>query len=290
VIAAAGDIACSPRDPDFKGGAGTAITCRQRATSDLLVGAGLSAVLALGDNQYECAGVADFAGSFNASWGRVKSLIRPTPGNHEYISANPDGYGGTGCTSGAQGYFSYFGAVAGDPSRGYYSFDLGAWHLVSLNTNLADASSCPIVSCAAGSEQERWLKADLAAHPAACTLAYWHQPLFSSKTRSTASRPFWDALQAAGADVVLNGHVHTYERFAAQRPDGAADPAGGIREFVVGTGGKSVEDIGTRAANSELRSATFGVLQLTLHPGSYDWRFRPVAGETFSDAGSGSCH
>jgi hypothetical protein len=290
VIAAAGDIACSSADPSFAGGAGTATLCRQRATSDLLVNAGYSAVLVLGDNQYDCARLADFASSFDLSWGRVKSLIRPAPGNHEYISSNPDAYGQSGCTEGAQGYFSYFGAAAGDPARGYYSFDLGAWHIVSLNTNLADASSCPVVSCAAGSEQEQWLRADLAAHPAACTLAFFHHPLFSSKTPTAAVRPLWDALYAAGVDVVLNGHVHNYERFAPQRPDGSADPAAGIREFVVGTGGKSLEDAGTASANSELRGGTYGVLQLTLRGATYDWQFRPVAGGSFTDAGTTACH
>lgn len=290
VIAAAGDIACSPNDPDFAGGAGTSAVCRQRATSDLLVGTGLSAVLALGDIQYDCARPADFAGSFAPTWGRVQSIIRPTPGNHEYLSSNPDAYGASGCTSGAQGYFSYFGAAAGDPARGYYSFDLGGWHIVSLNTNLADANSCPIVSCAAGSEQEQWLRADLAAHPASCTLAFFHHPLFTSKARTYASRPLWDALYAAGVDVVLNGHVHNYERFAPQRPDGSADPAAGIRQFVVGTGGKSREDVGTAAPNSEARGNDFGVLELTLRRGSYDWRFLPVAGATFTDAGSTACH
>lgn len=290
VIATAGDIACSPNDPDFAGGAGTSAACRQRATSDLLVGAGLSAVLALGDIQYDCARLADFAGSFGPTWGRVQSIIRPTPGSHEYLSSNPDAYGASGCTSGAQGYFSYFGAAAADPPRGYYSFDLGGWHIVSLNTNLADANSCPIVSCTADSEQEQWLRADLAAHPASCTLAFFHHPLFTSKTRSYASRPLWDALYAAGVDVVLNGHVHNYERFAPQRPDGTADPAGGIRQFVVGTGGKSREDLGTAAPNSEARGNDFGVLGLTLRRGSYDWRFPPVAGATFTDAGSTACH
>ena len=290
VVAAAGDIACSASDPAFAGGTGTSTACRQRATSDLLVNAGLSSVLALGDVQYDCARLADFQTSFDLSWGRVKSLIRPTPGNHEYIASNPDAYGNSGCTAGAQGYFSYFGAVAGDPARGYYSFDLGAWHIVSLNSNNADDSSCPIVSCAAGSEQEQWLRADLAAHPASCTLAFWHHPLFTSKTRTNAVRPLWDALYAAGADVILNGHVHNYERFAPQRPDGGTDPVGGIRQFVVGTGGKSVEDLGVPAPNSQQRGNAYGVLELTLRAGSYDWRFKPVAGSTFTDAGSTACH
>ena len=290
VIAAAGDIACSPNDPAFNGGAGTAALCRQAATSDLLAGTGLSAVLALGDVQYDCATPADFAGSFLPSWGRVLSIVRPTPGNHEYIAGNPDLYGARGCTSGAAGYFSTFGSAAGDPGRGYYSFDLGSWHIVSLNTNLAGPSSCPIVSCAASSDQVQWLEADLAASRAACTLVYWHHPLFSSKAPSDASRPFWDALYEAGADVVLNGHVHNYERFAPQRPDGTDDPVTGIRQFVVGTGGKSLEKSGRLGPRTEASGSAFGVLRMALRPGSYDWRFVPIAGASFTDAGSAACH
>ncbi|HVF79878.1 MAG TPA: metallophosphoesterase [Solirubrobacteraceae bacterium] len=288
VIAAAGDIACSPFDPAFNGGLGNGSGCRQQYVSDLLVGAGLSAVLPLGDIQYDCARLADFAGSFHPSWGRVKSLMRPTPGNHEYKSTNPDLYGVEGCTPDAQGYFSYFGAAAGDPSKGYYSFDIGSWHIVSLNTNLA-GPVCPIVSCAAGSAQEQWLRADLAAHRTTCTLAYWHDPLFSSKTASGASRPFWDALYDAGADVVLSGHVHNYERFAPQRPDGTADPVAGIRQFVVGTGGKSLEAHGAPIANSQAQGNSFGVLQMTLQPSSYTWAFRPVSGPP-TDSGQTACH
>jgi hypothetical protein len=286
VIAAAGDIACSPSDPAFNGGIGNGTGCRQQYTSDLLVGAGLSAVLPLGDIQYDCARLTDFAGSFGPSWGRVKPLMRPTPGNHEYQTS--DQFDPTACTPG-EGYFSYFGAAAGDPSRGYYSFDIGSWHVISLNTNLASLTSCPIVSCAAGSPQEQWLRADLAAHPTTCTLVYWHHPMFSSKTPHTAPRAFWDTLYAAGADVVLNGHVHHYERFAPQRPDGTADPVAGIRQFVVGTGGKSLEAHGVPAANSEVRGNSFGVLQLTLRPSSYLWAFRPVSGPP-TDSGQTACH
>ncbi len=158
VIAAAGDIACDPATPAFNGGAGTRTQCRQKAVSDLLVNAGLSAVLPLGDEQYEDGQLTAFARSYDPSWGRVLSITRPTPGNHEYN------------TAGAAGYFGYFGSRAGSPGRGYYSYDVGRWHLIALN------SQCSHVSCARGSAQERWLTADLAAHRNTCTLAYWHPP------------------------------------------------------------------------------------------------------------------
>jgi hypothetical protein len=276
VVAAAGDIACDPADPNFNAGLGTAGYCRQKATSDLLVGTGLSAVLLLGDDQYENGSLAKFVASYDPSWGRVKPITRPAPGNHEYY------------TAGASGYYAYFGAVAGDPSKGWYSFDLGAWHVVVLNSNCADVGGC-----GAGSLQEQWLRADLAAHPGVCTLATWHVPRFSSGTHGNDPAPdaFWRALYDAGADVVLNGHDHDYERFDPQDPDGLADPARGIREFVVGTGGKNQTPFVTIRANSAARSTgTFGVLRLTLRPAGYDWQFVPAAGGTYGDAGSATCH
>ena len=285
VIAAAGDIACDPAASGFKSGLGKSSACRQLYTSNLLVNAGLAAVLPLGDNQYDCSGFSAFSQSYGPSWGRLKASTRPAIGNHEYLTS-----GGTDCdTSGkALGYFQYFGDIAGDPSKGYYSYDIGTWHVIALNSN----NTCMIVSCSASSAQERWLKADLAAHPNLCTLAYWHAPRFYSGATSLKYGDLWNDLYAAGADIVLNGHVHNYERLAAQDPSGAADPDRGIREFVVGTGG------GSHAAfpsviqpNSEVRDAsTFGVLKLTLHPTSYDWSFEPEAGKTFTDSGSGTCH
>lgn len=289
VVAAAGDIACDPSDPAYNGGAGTSSSCKMAATSNLLVGTGLSAVLPLGDIQYDCGSPGDFAASYDPTWGRVKSITTPVPGNHEYKTADPDAYGGHDCdtTGHASGYYGYFGAAAGDPSKGYYSYDLGTWHIVVLNTTLA----CSLISCSAGSAQERWLAADLAAHPAACTLALWHEPRFSSKLPSTKTAAFWQDLYAANADVVLNGHVHDYERFAPQTPSAVADPARGIREFVVGTGGKSSENIGaTPAANSEVQGKTYGVLRLTLHADSYDWQFVPASGSGFTDSGTTGCH
>jgi acid phosphatase type 7 len=285
VVAAAGDIACEPLNVNFNDGRGSAHRCHQGATSDLLVHAGLTAVLALGDLQYQCGALTAFAVSYDPSWGRVKAITRPAPGNHEYQTG-----GLYGCAPRAQGYFSYWGAAAGDPHRGYYSFDLGSWHLISLNSNCDD-----IGGCGPGSPEERWLRADLAAHAGArCTLAYWHHPPFSSRViQGGVPRTFalLSDLYAGGADVLLTGHEHNYERFAPQTPWGAADPARGIREFVVGTGGNDLRPFGVPIANSEVgEDHTFGVLELTLRRTSYAWQFIPEAGRTFTDGGSSVCH
>ncbi|MDX6647555.1 MAG: hypothetical protein QOK40_3282 [Miltoncostaeaceae bacterium] len=278
VIAAAGDIACEPSNANLSGA--NISSCQQMAVSDLLVGAQLSAVLALGDNQYNCGGLQAFQQSFDPSWGRVKSIIRPAPGNHEYLtcdSTNPN----------ASGYFSYFGAAASPATNGYYSYDTGAWHLIVLNSQCSAAGGCGPTS-----PQGTWLANDLATHNNICTLAYWHIPLFSSGGRTSGTvKPFWDQLHAAGVDVVLNGHDHSYERFAPQTPGAGADPARGIRAFVVGTGGANHTAFRTISANSEVRNdSTFGVLELTLHPGGYDWGFVAQQGAAFTDAGSASCH
>ena len=270
VLAAAGDIACPP------GKAATANACAQKATSDLLVAMQPTVVASLGDHQYDIGSLAQFNGAFDPTWGRVKSLIRPAIGNHE-IKSDPK----------AGGYYSYFGAAAGDRTKGYYSYNVGTWHVVVLNGNCGAGSGC-----AAGSPQEQWLRADLAANPAACTLAYWHQPRFSSGNHGSDPKydAFWKALSAAGAEVVLNGHDHDYERFAPMTPSGARDDARGIREFVVGTGGVHYEPWSSVKPNSLVRSQTYGVLKLTLHDGSYDWQFVPVAGKSFTDKGTGYCH
>jgi fibronectin type III domain protein/calcineurin-like phosphoesterase family protein len=284
VIAAAGDIACAPESSSFNGGLGTATSCRQKATADLLVGRSLTTILPLGDVQYECASPAGYQQSFDPTWGRQKPYMRPTIGNHEYHT-------GTGCSA-PGGYFGYFGSAAGDPTKGYYSYDLGAWHLIALNANCSRVGGC-----GAGSPQETWLRADLAANQETCTLAYWHQPHFSSGSHgnddggANPTGAFWDALYEAGADVVLNGHDHVYERFAPQTPLAVPDPQYGIREFVVGTGGKNRTSFQTIQPNSEVRNSdTYGVLTMTLRPTGYDWQFVPEAGKTFADAGSTPCH
>lgn len=278
VIAAAGDIACDPSDPGYNGGRGTAHRCRQRATSDLLVGAGLAAVLPLGDIQYDSPSASNLKAVYNRTWGRVKSISHPVLGNH-------DGAGNS--------YFDYFngpGAAngrAGRRGRGYYSYNVGAWHIVALNSN------CTRVACGAGSIQERWLRADLAAHPSACTLAYWHHPRYSSGHDGShiTLHAFWRDLYKAGAEVVLSGHSHDYERFAPRNGDGKTSKIG-IRQFVVGTGGAFMTGLGSsRLGGSQVaQNHTFGVLKLTLHARRYGWRFVPVAGKTWTDSGSARCH
>ena len=287
-IAAAGDYGCDPLAPDYHNLDGTLNggQCQQKATSNLLVNGNFGAVLALGDQHY-CGSRAEYQQAYDPTWGRVKSITHPVPGNHEYLTAG----GSTptiGCDSsnaGAAGYFGYFGSAAGTPGQGWYSYDIGAWHLIALNSNCSNAGGCIPTS-----RQGLWLAADLAAHPNQCILAYWHIPLFSSGGRASQNSYWlWKQLYAAHADLVLDGHDHIYERFAPQDPNGVADP-NGIREFIVGTGGANHTSIATVAANSLVRNAsTFGVLALTLHAGGYSWNFEPTAGN-FTDSGSASCH
>ena len=275
IIRAAGDIACDPADANYNNRNGTTTACHMIATANLLSGA--AAVLTLGDNQYEDGALTKYQASYASTWGAYFNLTHPVPGNHEYG------------TPGAAGYYAYFGTVAGDPTKGYYSYNVGAWHLIALNSNCGSVGGC-----GAGSAQEQWLRADLAANPTSCTLAYWHHPRFSSGAHGNDATydAFWQALYAYNADLVLVGHDHDYERFAPQNPSGAADAARGIREFVVGTGGKSSYAFTTIRANSQVRdTGTYGVLELTLHPTSYDFRFVHEAGKTFTDSGTAqACH
>jgi acid phosphatase type 7 len=241
-------------------GAGDIADCSStgdEATANLVDGIA-GTVFTLGDNAYPDGTAAQFTNCYGPSWGRFKARTHPATGNHEYN------------TRGAKGYFGYFGAAAGDPTKGYYSYDLGAWHIIVLNSN------CANVSCQVGSAQERWLRTDLAAHPTRCTLAYWHHPLFKDGGENASVRPFWQALYAAGADLVLNGHVHNYQRFAPRDPAGHTDSANGIREIIAGTGGESARHQ--------------GVLKLTLHATSYDWQYIPVPGKGSPDSGSSACH
>lgn len=283
VIAAAGDIACDPDSSLFNGGAGTTSACRQMATSNLMVGRGLAAVLPLGDLQYEDATASAFSASYDPSWGRLAALSHPVPGDKEYRQA------------GAYTYFDYWNGPgiasgpAGERGEGYYSYDLGSWHVIALNSRCDQ-----IGGCGQGSPEESWLAADLAAHPASCILAYMHHPLFTSSGRDPENpqlKPLWQDLYAAHADVVLAGGDHAYERFARQDPDRNPDPVAGIREIVAGTGGAGHPGSKVRTRpNSGVRNATtFGVVELTLRPGSYDWRFVPESRGTFADAGSDSC-
>lgn len=263
VLAAVGDISCA---------AGSAITstkCQQAATAVLAKASDITAVQTLGDNQYYDGTSAQFAGGYDKSWGAVKAKTHPAAGNHEYN------------TAGATGYYGYFGSAAGDPARGYYSYDLGAWHVVVLNSEIAFAS---------GSAQDTWFRNDLAAHKNLCTIAVWHEPVFSSRGGDASRKRLLTVAYDGGVDVVLNGHQHDYERFAPITPSGTVDSARGVREFVVGTGGYSVWGTGTALSSSRARGSAFGILKLTLHASSYDWRFVPIAGSTYSDSGTATCH
>jgi hypothetical protein len=265
ILLAAGDIAACDSAGD-------------EATAAILDGYPDATVATLGDNVYPDGTAADFAKCYAPSWGRHKARTKPSPGNHEHH------------TPGAAPYYDYFAPAAGESGKGWYSYEVGGWQILVLNSN------CEVVACGPDSEQEQWLRSELAASEAQCTLAYWHHPLFTSGTHAGEAnlelvRPFWRALYEHGADVVLVGHDHDYERFAPQTPDGAADGVYGLRQFVVGTGGRSLRSFGTARANSEVRDhSAFGVLRLILRSGGYDWQFLPEAGKTFTDSGSGTCH
>jgi len=261
-------------DPVFVG-AGDIADCGNTgdsATAALLDGIA-GDVYTLGDNVYPNGTATEFSNCYDPTWGRHKARTHPAPGNHDYN------------TSGATGYFGYFGALAGPSGVGYYSYDIGSWHLISLNSEVAHG---------VGSTQEQWLRADLAASTKPCTVAYWHKPRFTSGAThapDTTMTPLWQALYDFNADLVLSGHNHQYERFAPQDPNGNLDTARGLREFVAGTGGESHYSFAATQPNSEVRNGdTFGVLKLTLHANSYDWQFVPEAGKTFTDSGTTSCH
>jgi len=238
-------------------------------------------VFAAGDLAYEKGSAEEFKNCYDPAWGRFKDRTRPALGNHEYVDPT------------ASAYFQYWGAQAGPPGKGYYSYELGDWHIVVLNTNCYMKD---LGGCGAGSPQETWLKEDLAKRPNACILAYGHHALFSSgvfKKHAVHAelKQIWEDLYAAHADVVLAGHEHSYERFALQNPEGKSDPVNGIREIVVGTGGRSHDLLGFATLNSEVREwDTYGVVKLTLSPGKYSWEFIPEEGKNFHDVGSSACH
>jgi hypothetical protein len=234
-------------------------------------------IFTAGDNDQDDGAAWRYDECFDKSWGKYKKRIRPVPGNHDYY------------TKGATGYYKYFGDAAGEPGRGYYSYDVGDWHVVALNSN------CSEVGCGKGSKQEKWLRADLAASSKQCTAAFWHHPLFTSAEGHEGSepvRPLFEALYDAGAEIVVNGHNHVYERFTPQDPDGDADLEKGIRAFTVGTGGGGDHyTFGDPAPTSRIRhSGTYGVLKLVLEQDGYRWQFLPVDGKTFTDSGTGTCH
>jgi uncharacterized protein YjdB len=263
-------------------GAGDIAECGD-ATDDstaALLGRIGGTVFTTGDNAYPDGYYQDYANCWAHSWGRYQAVVRPAAGNHEYHDV---------LSSGGADYYRYFfrehGTVVGDSGRYYYSYDLGAWHIIVLNT---------FIDMSAGSPQEQWLRADLAGRTTQCTLAYMHYSRFSSGSvhgSYSGVQPLWQALYDYGAEIAIAGHDHEYERFAPQTPDGHLDTARGIRAFVVGTGGGGLYSFGTPLPNSEVRnSSTWGVLKLTLAGGSYSWEFVPITGQTFTDSGSGTCH
>ena len=314
VIAAAGDIVCSStmqrrtqeraerlpvNDTGVPSDSRPPRSCAASATADVLREVAPATVLTLGDVQYECGDAAEFESAYSATWGQFRSVSRPVVGNHEY--------GGSCGRSDASGYFDYFGQAAGE--KGWYSFDVGGWHLIALNSECHAGRGLESVGgCDLGSEQYRWLQADLAAHKNACTLAYWHEPRFTSGQHGPARQmaDIWNELVAAKVDVVLSAHNHIYERFdfightdppkdIGQDLDSVLetpklDPQG-IQQFVVGTGGRNhIRFKKPPVVGEVVRDDTsFGVLSMTLHPGSYDWEFVPVKGSTFQDRGSAKC-
>ncbi|HLO27711.1 MAG TPA: DNRLRE domain-containing protein [Anaerolineales bacterium] len=250
-------------------GAGDISTCssnNDEATAKLLDNIS-GTVFTAGDNAYTDGSYTEYLNCYDPTWGRHKARTRPVPGNHEYLTLN------------AAGYFQYFNNVPA-----YYAFNLGAWRIYALNSELAVSAT---------SAQVAWLQADLAANPSQCVLAYWHKPRWSSGSNhgsSSAMQTLWQVLYDAGAELIISGHEHNYERFAEMNASGAA-ASPGLREIVVGTGGASLYPFGTALSTSQVRNnSTYGVLELTLRPGGYDWQFVPVAGSTFTDRGSGTCH
>jgi len=259
--------------PAFLVGAGDIADCKlpgSEATARLLDRFG-GTVFTAGDNAYPSATAVDYRNCYQPTWGRHLDRTQPVPGNHEYEQPN------------AAPYFQYFGARAGAPPFGFYSYDLGAWHVVALNSE---------VSMGVGSPQAEWLRQDLSASTRRCTVAIIHRPLFSSGEHgdNPDTRGLWNTLSEFGAEIVIAGHDHLYERFAPQMPDGRADALRGIRQFIVGTGGAGVRGFMTPKGNSEARGSVWGVLALTLLDGSYNWEFVPVEGAAFRDAGAGACH
>jgi len=265
-MVAAGDIAQC-----YNGPASASVAARTAA----LVRSDDAFVLTLGDNAYENGTPEEFANCFHPTWGAFKDRIRPAYGNHD--SYTPDG----------AGYFGYFGAQAGPDRLGYYSFDYGGWHVIVLNSVSDDLST--------DSPQYKWLVADLErTRGTQCTIAVWHYPYYNSGEKYGSYwpiKPFFEALYKGGVEMVLSGHEHLYERFAAQNANGVADPVRGVRQFVVGTGGHELNKLGTPMANSEVRiEGVWGILRLTLGEGSYSWRFMPLGGGAALDSGQDVCH
>ncbi len=290
VVAAVGDMACDPSDRAWRYGDGTASACAQKRVSDeVLSDVSVQAVLGLGDYQYDCGDPADYAVSYSPTWGRLDGLMNPVAGNHEYKTGN-DVYGQPCPTTNATaaGFFSYF-AASHPETKGHFSFDLGTWHIVALNANCAKAGGC-----SASSAQTKWLTADLDATTQPCVLAYWHQPRFTGLGKQggkiKAYVPWWDTLYAHHADVVLNGHIHNYQRYPALDPTGAPDPVNGITEYVIGTGGEALAGHSLAVTPQPLAyDKSFGYLRLSLEPAGWTAEFINDSGQVL-DTSAGVCH
>jgi chitodextrinase len=290
-IAAAGDIACNPGDTNYNGGDGKDGFCAQKATANLIGQGSYAKVLALGDLQYDCGSLAAFNASYDPTWGQYVSKTEPVLGNHDVKGTSANG---ESCLPKGSGYFTYFANhgvsdAAGVNGKGYYSYDLGSWHVIAINANCTQAGGC-----AAGSPQMNWLQSDLAAHPNTCTLAYWHQAAWSTTGGggTTELRPIWAALANAGADLVLSGHYHHYERFGDLNASGVLVGNGaGMREIIAGIGGESQGSFSgsTPLAGSQVRKMGYGILAVTLDSGGYSWDYQLIAGGS-GDSGSDTCH
>lgn len=258
-------------------GAGDIAGCADLAPAEgtaKLLEANPGTVIAIGDLAYSNGSDREFQDCYDKTWGRVKARTKPIPGNHEWH------------TKDAAGFAHYWQTET--PGKYWYSYDLGAWHIVAF-----DSDCDKVGGCKAGSPEVAWLAADLKAHPAKCTLAYFHHPRYSSGEHGDGGnlKDVWTALSEGGVDVVVNGHDHDYERFAPQDANGKEDDVHGVREFVVGTGGKNLRAFGDIAANSQVRNSdTHGVIRFVLHPDSYEWEFLPIAGKKFTDSGKDRCH
>ena len=299
IIGSAGDIACDPTAAAFNNGLGFGGDCVAASTASLLTG--IDAVLPLGDDQYNCGGVSAFEQSYGPTWGVKRAITYPVPGDKDWTTS-----GGTDCPAtpgaGYQTYFSSSGGLFGSPvpavvnasdTSAYYSYNLGSWHIIALNT-----APCVLNNpgfCAAGSAQDLWLQNDLAHDTSACTLAYYQNPRWASTASGSGGdstmQQLWQDLYKGGADAVLNGDSHWYERFAPQNASGVIDNTYGVREFIVGTGGAGLEPPGTEAPTSQvLNATTHGIIKITLHNGSYSWQFINNGESTFTDSGSANCH
>jgi hypothetical protein len=293
-VAAAGDIACNPADPNYNGGAGTGNlltgSCHQAATADLIGQGSYDRVLPLGDLQYDCGSLGAFNTAYNPTWGRFVGSTEPVLGNHE-VKLTSD-FPEQGCSASGTGYFTYFANhgvtdAAGVNGKGYYSYNLGSWHVLALNTQCGQSGGC-----GANSPEAKWILSDLAAHPTQCTLAYWHQASWSSVTGGVNNtRTFWKYMVDNGVDLVLVGHFHHYERFADLNASGQPVSTGArTRQIIVGTGGESEGPFPTPIAGSQVRIRAFGILALTMNSGSYTWQFKPADPNGPTDSGSESCH